>query len=250
MQRTVPHDLPVPVAARARVHAVATCRCAPSCSPSRATPLARGRLLRVIRARGIFPLHAQDSTPCGMRPVSIVARDGMHHARGTRRESAHPSARAGQCSASSRPAAPRDNTRAFVRLVVRVDEGAFGRFASLRSRVEQAGSEERGGWMRRAVGSWCFNAASVRLLASMQSAAAGWNSLQLRRCGVTLRVKRCLEASSCFASSLQGHRRRPDAMEMQDALVPDVGFDLDKAQVIRVTSLASKGRARSAKRCR
>lgn len=28
----------------------------------------------------------------------------------------------------------------------------------------------------------------------------------------------------------------------QDALVPDVGFDLDKAQVIRVTSLASKGK--------
>jgi hypothetical protein len=45
----------------------------------------------------------------------------------------------------------------------------------------------------------------------------------------------------CLASGLtRAHAQAP--WKWQDALVPDVGFDLDQAQVLRVTSLASKGK--------
>src|SRR4051812_18608822 len=59
--------------------------------------------------------------------------------------------------------------------------------------------------------------------------------------GVTLRMNRRHNAILCIAFALsQASAQTP--WKWQDALVPDVGFDLDKAEVIRVTSLASKGK--------
>ena len=60
---------------------------------------------------------------------------------------------------------------------------------------------------------------------------------------VSLRMTRRISAlilTSLLAASF--HASAQTAWKWQDALVPDVGFDLDKAQVIRVTSLASKGK--------
>lgn len=49
----------------------------------------------------------------------------------------------------------------------------------------------------------------------------------------------CLLATLWAASALPA---QDGAWKWQDALVPDVGLDLDKAQVVRVTSLASSGK--------